>query len=156
MKYSKYMKFGIGIKLGLLLAAFGILSTSLTAYYFYSSSRNMLTRAAERDLLTATQVVGRNLKIVIDVIAEDSQLLAAIPATSNVFASPDKLTPNRDNNILNDVVTNVFRSKDSLATNRDKNILADTFAAMLKAHPEYFQIRLISTMNSERSASIRM
>ena len=27
--------------------------------------------------------------------------------------------------------------------NEDKQILADTFAAMLSAHPEYFQIRLI-------------
>jgi len=145
MKYSKYMKFGIGFKLGLLLATFGILSTSLTAYYFYSSSRNMLTRAAERDLLTATQVLGRNMKIIIDVIAEDSQLLAAIPATSNVFSSPDELTAKRDKNILTHTVANVFGSPDKPSTNRDKNILADTFAAMLKAHPEYFQIRLIST-----------
>ena len=139
------MKFGIGFKLGLLLAAFGILSTSLTAYYFYSSSRNMLTRAAERDLLTATQVVGRNMKIIIAVIAEDSQLLAAIPATSNVFGSPDEPTTKRDKNILTNTVTHVFSSRDKLTTERDKNILADTFAAMLKAHPEYFQIRLIST-----------
>lgn len=117
-----YIKLGIGFKLGLLLAAFGILSTSLTAYYFYSSSRNMLTRAAERDLLTATQVVGRNMKIIVDVMAEDAQLLAAIPAASNVFNSPDELT-----------------------AEHNKKILADTFAAMLMAHPEYFQIRLIST-----------
>jgi len=145
MKFSEYVKFGIGFKLGLLLAAFAILSTSLTAYYFYSSSRDMLTRAAERDLLTATQVVGRNMKIIIAVIAEDSQLLAAIPATSNVFSSPDELTTKRDKNILADTVANVFKSPDKLTTERNKNILADTFAAMLKAHPEYFQIRLIST-----------
>ncbi len=122
MKFPDYMKFGIGFKLGFLLAAFGILATSLTGYYFYSSSRNMLTRAAERDLLTATQVVGRNMKIIIDVIAEDAQLLAALPLASNVFISPDELT-----------------------AESDKKILADTFAAMLSAHPEYFQIRLIST-----------
>ena len=120
MKLSKYLKFGIGFKLGLLLATFGIISTSLTAYYFYSSSRNMLTRAAERDLLTATQVVGRNMKIIVSVIAEDSQLLAAIPAT-----------------------VNVFNTSDGQIIERDKRILADTFSAMLKAHPEYFQIRLI-------------
>ena len=145
MKFSEYVKFGIGFKLGLLLAAFAILSTSLTAYYFYSSSRDMLTRAAERDLLTATQVVGRNMKIIIAVIAEDSQLLAAIPATSNVFSSPDELTTKRDKNILADTVANVFKSPDKPTTERNKNILADTFAAMLKAHPEYFQVRLIST-----------
>ena len=145
MKVSEYVKFGIGFKLGLLLAAFGILSTSLTAYYFYSSSRDMLTRAAERDLLTASQVVGRNMKIIIAVIAEDSQLLAAIPATSNVFSSTDELTTKLDKNILADTVANVFKSPEKLTTERNKNILADTFDAMLKAHPEYFQIRLIST-----------
>jgi diguanylate cyclase len=122
MKFSDHIKLGIGFKFGFLLAAFGILATSLTGYYFYSSSRNMLTSAAERDLLTATQVVGRNMKLIIDVIAEDSQLLAAIPVTRNVFDSPDEQT-----------------------AERDKKILADTFTAMLTAHPEYFQIRLIST-----------
>jgi diguanylate cyclase (GGDEF)-like protein len=146
MKISEYVKFGIGFKLGLLLAAFGILSTSLTASYFYSSSRDMLTRAAERDLLTATQVVGRNMKIIIAVIAEDSQLLAAIPATSNVFGPRDEMSTKRDQNILSDAVANVFKSTEKSSTERDKKMLADTFAAMLKAHPEYFQIRLISTI----------
>ena len=122
MKFSGQIKFNIGFKLGILLAAFGIIATSLTGYYFYTSSRDMLTNAAKRDLLTATRVVGRNMKIIIDVIAEDSQLLAAMPLTSNVFVSPNQ----------------------SVAE-RDKKILADTFTAMLSAHPEYFQIRLIST-----------
>ena len=122
MKFSDYVKLDIGFKLGFLLAAFGILATSLTGYYFYTSSRNLLTSAAERDLLTATQVVGRNMKIIIDVIAEDAQLLAALPLASNVFISPDELT-----------------------AESDKKLLADTFTAMLSAHPEYFQIRLIST-----------
>jgi diguanylate cyclase (GGDEF)-like protein len=120
MKFTDQIKPGIGFKLGFLLASFGILAMSLTGYYFYSSSRNMLTRAAERDLLTSTQVVGRNMKIIIDVIAEDAQLLAAIPITGNVFNSPDELT-----------------------AERDKKLLADTFTAMMSAHPEYFQVRLI-------------
>ncbi len=122
MKFFGHIKFNIGFKLGILLAVFGIMATSLTGYYFYTSSRDMLTNAAKRDLLTATQVVGRNMKIIIDVIAEDSQLLAALPMTSNVFVSQNQS-----------------------AAERDKKILADTFTAMLSAHPEYFQIRLIST-----------
>jgi diguanylate cyclase (GGDEF)-like protein len=84
----------------------------------------MLTTAAQRDLLTATQVVGRNMKIIIDVVAEDAQLLAALPLSSNVFVSPNEA-----------------------AAESDKQILADTFAAMLSAHPEYFQIRLIGLQN---------
>src|SRR4030067_1041671 len=120
MRFSDHMKLNIGFKLGFLLAAFGILATSLTGYYFYSSSRNMLTRAAERDLLTATQVVGRNMKIIIDVIAEDAQLLAAIPVTGEVFSSPDELT-----------------------AEHDKQILADPFSAIVTAPPESSHIRLI-------------
>jgi len=121
VKIADYTKLDIGFKLGILLATFGIIATSLTGYYFYTSSRNMLASAAERDLLTATQVVGRNMKIIIDVIAEDAQLLAGMPVTSNVFNSPIEFI-----------------------AERDKKILADTFTAMLSAHPEYFQIRLIS------------
>lgn len=145
MKFPDLIKLDIGFKLGFLLAAFGILATSLTGYYFYTSSRNMLTNAAERDLLTATQVVGRNMKIIISVIAEDAQLLAALPLASNVFVSPEDQSTKPHKNILADTFTNVFGSQGKLTTKRDKNILADTFAAMLKAHPEYFQIRLIST-----------
>jgi len=125
MRFADHIKLGIGFKLGLLLAAFGILSTGLTGYYFYSSSKNMLIRAAERDLLTATQVVGRNMKIIIGVIAEDAQLLAAIPLAANIFSPTDEL-----------------------AAEHDKKLLADTFAAMLSAHPEYFQIRLIRANRS--------
>ena len=122
LKFFSAMKLGIGFKLGILLAAFGVLATGMTGYYFYSSSRTMLVSAAERDLLTAAQVVGRNMRLIIDMIAVDAQLLASVPATYDVFNSPD--VPSAE---------------------RDKQTLADTFTAMLSAHPEYFQIRLIGT-----------
>jgi hypothetical protein len=51
------MKISIGLKLGILLASFGILATGLTGYYFYNSSREILLNAAQRDLLMATQVL---------------------------------------------------------------------------------------------------
>ena len=155
------MRLGIGFKLGFLLAAFGIMATSLTAYYFYNSSRHLLTGAAERDLLAATQVVGRNMKITIDVIAEDSQLLAGMPVTSNVFTSHGRVIEGSylsnaeiSNYLLaNDNDASGNKAKDNpdqasqddiAAAENDKRILADTFTAMLAAHPEYFQIRLIS------------
>lgn len=54
------MNFSMRFKLASLLAVFGILISGLTGYYSYSSSRTMLLNAAERDLLTATQVLGRS------------------------------------------------------------------------------------------------
>jgi len=48
------MRYGIGFKLGLLLATFGIVAMSIVGYYSYASSRAMLLSAAQRDLLTAT------------------------------------------------------------------------------------------------------
>ena len=121
MKSVATINLGIGLKLGILLATFAILATGVTGYYFYSSSRTMLVSAAERDLLTATQVVGRNMRLIIDVIAEDAQMLASIPATYNVFNAPS-----------------------NPLAEQAKSGLADTFSAMLAIHPEYFQIRLIS------------
>ena len=58
------MNFSMRFKLASLLAVFGVLVTGLTGYYSYSSSRAMLLSAAERDLLTATQVLGRSLPVV--------------------------------------------------------------------------------------------
>ena len=49
------MLYGIRFRLGVLLAAFGVLATGLTGLYSYTESRTLLVRAAERDLMTATQ-----------------------------------------------------------------------------------------------------
>ncbi|MDY7565490.1 hypothetical protein QN400_11500 [Pseudomonas sp. RTC3] len=47
------MRFSIALKLGCLMALFGILPTGLAGYYSYISSRDILLKAAERDLLTS-------------------------------------------------------------------------------------------------------
>lgn len=114
------MRYGIGFKLGLLLATFGIVAMSIVGYYSYASSRAMLLSAAQRDLLTATQVLGRNFQSSIDEIAGDTLLLAKLSTTSAIASSPMGVT-----------------------ADRDKELLADTFAAMLAVNPQYFQIRLI-------------
>lgn len=115
------MKLGIGFKLGVVLAVFGIMAISITGYYLYSSSRNMLTRTVESNLMATTNALGGNMKIIFDVIAEDAQLLAAMPAAKSAFHPTDELV-----------------------AELGKETLADVFTAMLAAHPEYFQIRLIS------------
>lgn len=110
----------IGIKLGILLAVFGILATGLTGYYSYSESRALLLQAAQRDLQTATQVLGRRLQIALDQAARDARLLAGHPTTIEVAGAPDGRHG---------------------AARREE--LARTFTALLGANPEYFQVRLI-------------
>lgn len=115
------MKSSIGLKFGLLLAAFGILASGLTGYYSYSSSRAMLLSAAERDLLTATQVLSRNMLVSLGAVSKDARLLAALPRTAKVSRFPKSAT-------IED----------------DTKVVATIFKAMLETHPEYFQVRLIS------------
>lgn len=114
------MRYGIGFKLGLLLASFSLVAMGIVGYYSYASGRATLLAAAQRDLLTATHVLGRNFQANIDAVARDTLLLASLPASSAMVSSPE-----------------------SMPAGRDPKGLSDTFAAMMAAHPEYFQIRLI-------------
>ena len=114
------MQFGIRFRLGVLLAAFGVLATGLTGLYSYQQSRALLERAAERDLLTATQVFGRRLSTVVGGIGDDVRWLGELQLTHGIDGS------------------------DTAASDARKAALADIFQAMLHANPEYFQIRLIS------------
>jgi diguanylate cyclase (GGDEF)-like protein len=115
------MKFGIAFKLGCLLAVFGVLACGLTGYYSYSSSRATLLKAAERDLLTATQVLGRNLRGNIDGVSRDALVLAGIAQGKAMPLAPS--APVRE---------------------QAENDLAELFETLMRVHPEYMQIRLIS------------
>jgi len=115
------MRFGIAFKLGSLLAVFGVLACGLTGYYSYSSSRATLLKAAERDLLTATQVLGRNLRGNIDGISRDTLMLAGIA--------------------LGRTLPQLTREQDREHAERD---LAKLFSTLMQVHPEYMQIRMIS------------
>ena len=115
------MKTGIAFKLGCLLAVFGVLVSGLTGYHSYSSSRSSLLNAAERDLLTATQVLGRNLRGNLDSISRDVRMLAAV--------SSDRDLPN---------------SSEAWRRQHSERDLAALFRATMQVHPEYLQIRLIS------------
>lgn len=115
------MKFGIAFKLGCLLAVFGVLACGLTGYYSYSSSRATLLKAAERDLLTATQVLGRNLRGNIDGVSRDALVLAGIAQGKSLPQAPS--APVRE---------------------KAENDLAELFETLMRVHPEYMQIRLIS------------
>jgi len=114
------MTFGLRFRLGILLAAFGVLATGLTGLYSFMQSRELLVRAAERDLMSSTQVFGRRLATVVRGFGDDVRLLSALDLTRNIAMSDGELAESH------------------------KSALADTFHALLQAKPEYFQVRLIS------------
>lgn len=115
------MRYGIGFKLALLLATFGIVCMGLVGYYSYVSSRASLLENAEGNLLTATQVLGRNWEVTIDTVSNDARMLARLPSA---LAS--------------------LQSSDSAATSSQKSTLTSTFMALMSVRSEYSQVRLIS------------
>jgi hypothetical protein len=115
------MRFGIAFKLGCLMAVFGMLPTALAGYYIYNSSRELLLQAAERDLQTAVQVLGRNLQSSLHNISLDAAVLTHGPQVRQLASIND---PAQRSHVQDD--------------------LAALFRAMLLAHPDYMQIRLIS------------
>lgn len=86
------MRFGIGFKLGLLLASFSLVAMGTVGYYAYASGRAALLAAAQRDLLTATQVLGRNFQASIDDVAGDTLLLASLAAGNDKRLLADTFT----------------------------------------------------------------
>jgi diguanylate cyclase len=114
------MRLGIRFRLGVLLAAFGVLATGLTGLYSYTQSRALLVRAAERDLMTSTQVFGRRLSTVIRNVSGDVRMLTELELTRSIATA------------------------DAASQDTRKAALADAFHAMLRANPDYFQVRFIS------------
>jgi diguanylate cyclase (GGDEF)-like protein len=119
------MRLSVGLKLGLWLAAFGILSTGLTGYYAYTKSRSMLIAAEKDKLLTATDVLARRFTNSITEITQDVQLAATLPMVRRIADA----------------------GQDTQAM---KQRLAEVYSSLLAAHPEYFQIRLIGADNFGR------
>lgn len=113
------MRLGIRFRLGVLLAAFGILATGLTGLYSFLQSRELLLQAAERDLMSATQVFGHRLAHVVDDIGGDVRMLAELELTRAIAQAP-------------------------AADEARRAALADAFHALLRANPQYFQVRFIS------------
>lgn len=115
------MRFGIALKLAVVLFMLAGIATGLTAYYLFDVSRHLLIDAAEGKLGNATSVMAHGFSDEVGSVAENSRLLASFP-DSRYLAQDD--TPDADQ---------------MLARNR----LADVFTQLLQIHPEYLQIRLI-------------
>ena len=71
------MQIGIAPRLALVLAVFAVLASGLTGYYAYDTSRRLLVERAEKNLLTATQVLGQRLVVALGNAAKDARLLAS-------------------------------------------------------------------------------
>ncbi len=117
-------RIGIATRLGLLLAAFGVLAVVLTGYYTYLNGSQRLRLAAERNLLTSTQVLGRSFGVLLERVARDTDMLARLPDAVDALDADD--------------------GSDARAA---RDTLADTFAAMMGSYPNYARIRLISGAN---------
>ena len=115
------MRFGIAARLGLLLAGVGFLTSGLTGFYAYSVSRELLVQAARNELATSTQVLAQRIAASRQEISRTLEVLASHPAAVSVLTSPNAALENQ---------------------------LAILFTQVLRANPNYFQIRLISAADS--------
>jgi diguanylate cyclase (GGDEF)-like protein len=116
---AEKIRYGITFKLGILLAAFGVLTNGLAGYYTYHATRDILVSEASRDLLQATQVMGRRFAIMTNEASKDALSFAKIGSLQDAMGNGEK----------------------SAAVRRT---LAEYFRASLVEHPEYFQARFIS------------
>lgn len=115
------MRFGIAVKLGLLLAGVSMLASGLTGFYAYEASRNMLVQSAKTELLTTTVVLGRRIVLSREEISRNLQVLASHPSALAALQG------------------NHADQEDQLAT---------LFDRVMHANPSYFQIRLISASDN--------
>jgi diguanylate cyclase (GGDEF)-like protein len=115
------INYSLRFKLTSVFALFGIVVTVLIGYYAYASSRSTLLSVAERNLLTATQVLGRSLQGSLTTASEDLRLLSSLPRTRKLLSPGDA----------------------ERIREEQHHELAETFASMLNIHPHYLQVRLI-------------
>lgn len=113
------MRHGILFRLAVLLAAFGVLATGLTGLYSFSQSGELLVRAAERELMSATQGTGRRLTTIVQGIGDDVRFFSELEAARAIAQGQGGMVEGH------------------------KSALADAFHAMLRAEPSYLQIRYI-------------
>ncbi len=115
------MKFGIALKLGLLLAAVSILASGLTGFYAYQASRNLLVQSAKDELLTTTLVLARRVTLSREEVSRNLQILTSNPLTHLALRSTAPAPQDQ---------------------------LAVLFESIMQANPTYFQIRLIAATDN--------
>lgn len=115
------MRFGIAARLGVLLAGVGFVASGLTGFYAYSVSRDLLVQAARNELATSTQVLARRITASRQEISRTLEVLATHPAAIAALEAQNSQLENQ---------------------------LATLFTQILRANPNYFQVRLISAADN--------
>jgi len=117
------MRWGLAARLGSVLALVSLLMAGMTGLYAYQVARELLVHAAKDELMTATQVVARRVSDIRQEASRDLQLLARYPASLALLQGPPA-------------------NQAAQATQ-----LATLFSLLMRDHPAYFQMRLISASN---------
>ena len=86
------LKWGIALRLGLLLASFSVFAAILAGYYTFDSSRERLQGRAEQALLATTHVLARHMQAGFATVARDTAFLAGVAASDKPRA---KAAPRR-------------------------------------------------------------
>jgi diguanylate cyclase (GGDEF)-like protein len=118
------MRFTIAWRLGLVLVMVGLLGTGLTGFFAYQASREQLLKSSEERLLTATQVLMRQVTVALNDVKADVQLIAQHPQAPRILQ----------------------RSTRGFQSLSEENV-AKLFEGLMAVHPEYFQMRLIEADN---------
>ena len=118
------MRFTIAWRLGLVLVMVGLLGTGLTGYFAYQASREQLLKSSEERLLTATQVLMRQVTVALNDVKADVRLIAQHPQAPRILQ----------------------RSTAGFQALSEENV-AKIFEGLMAVHPEYFQMRLIEANN---------
>ena len=77
---TRRMRWGIALRLGLLLASFSVFAAMLAGYYTFDSSRDRLQGRAERALTATTHVLARHMQAGFATVARDTSFLASVAA----------------------------------------------------------------------------
>lgn len=109
------MRWDMRQRLGLLLASFSVLASLLLGYLSFSAGRDLLEQRARQHLLDTTRILAEHWRAGLQQLGHDVQALAALAA----------------------------RQTEGPASARQRQELAEVFAAMLRSHPDYVQLRWI-------------
>ena len=75
------MKWGIALRLGVLLASFSVFAATLAAYSAFDSSRDRFQARSERSLLATTHVLARHMQSGFGTVVRDTSFLASVAGT---------------------------------------------------------------------------
>ena len=122
---NKPVKFGIAIKLAILLSLFGILASAATGYFTFNATRDILADKATKGMIDASKLLGRGFSSMAEEVANQTRVLANTKLAYDSFGHEEPSLIARES-------------------------LSDNFKSLLSVYPEYFQVRLIGAQEHGR------